>query len=284
MGYRARLGGTRRFRPERSEGADITADRIEADGIGTGRIGQGRVGTHGTGIGAPVAQYAPAGLVERVVVTLSGVRQPIVAILLAISFMTVISGKPVDGFLLALVATALAWDAGLRSAQERAAGLPVRADGFSGGTGSRDMVGEVQQRSAWTLRTARPPARIMALSIGAASICSLIFGSFTRYSWPATAGVVGVGASVVIVGWGGPTRRRAIPGKFPRSAAATWGTLLIAAGTWELIALLGQPNIETGSYAHPTISTLTDPLLASPLGRAVALFGWIGLGVFLVER
>jgi hypothetical protein len=219
------------------------------------------------------------------VVTLSGVRQPIVAILLAISFMTVISGKPVDGFLLALVATALAWDAGLRSAQERIARSRMSAaDRAFVGAGFRDMAPEVQQRSAWTLRTARLPARIVAIGLGAAAIYSLIVGSFTRYSWPATLGVVGLGASVVVVGWGGPTRRRAIPGKFPRSATTTWGTLLVAAGVWELIALLGQPNIETGSYAHPTISTLTDPLLASPLGRAVALIGWIGLGIFLVER
>jgi len=284
MGYRARLGGTRRIRLDQSDGADVTAPRTGTDSIGVNRIDRDQGGIGDAAIGPPIAEYTPAGLVERVVVTLSGVRQPIVAILLAISFMTVISGKPVDGFLLGLVATALAWDAGLRSAQERAARQHVGASSLYGSAGSRDMLPEMQQRSAWTLRTARPPARLVAVGLGAAAIYSLTVGSFTRYSWPATAGVVSLGAGVVIVGWGGPTRRRAIPARSPRSATATWGTLLVAAGIWELIALLGQPNIETGSYAHPTISTLTDPLLAFPLGRAVALLIWIALGIFLVER
>jgi hypothetical protein len=198
------------------------------------------------------------GFTERVLVTLAGVRQPIVAILLAVSFMTVISGKPVDGLLLFVVATALAMDAGARV--------------------------EGPEQSAWGLRDERLPTRVLVPGVTAAVVYSLTFGSFERYSWPATAGVVGVGASAVVVSWGGPLRRRAVPGKFSPSAIFTWTTLLVLAGIWELIALLGQPNIETGSYAHPTISTLTDPLLAHPLGRAFALLAWLGLGFFLVER
>jgi hypothetical protein len=49
-------------------------------------------------------------------------------------------------------------------------------------------------------------------------------------------------------------------------------------------ALLSQPRIDVSSAAHPTISTLTDPLLATSHGRAAALVGWIGLGWFLVQR
>lgn len=198
------------------------------------------------------------GFTERVLVTLAGVRQPIVAILLAISFMTVISGKPVDGLLLFVVATALAMDAGARM--------------------------EAPGQSAWRLREDRLPTRVLVPGVAAAVVYSLTVGSFDRYSWPATAGVVGVGASVVVVGWGGPVRRRAVPGKFSPSGVFNWASLLVLAGIWELIALLGQPDIETSSYAHPTISTLTDPLLAHSLGRAVALLAWLGLGFFLVER
>jgi hypothetical protein len=200
-----------------------------------------------------------AGFTERVLITLYGIRQPIVAILLVISFMTVISGKPVDGLLLFVVATALAMDAGAR--EENAA-----------------------MQTAWRLREDRLPGRMLVPGVAAAVVYSLTVGSFDRYSWPATAGVVGVGASVVVIGWGGPVRSRDIPPKFSRPSVLTWASLLVIAGLWELAALLGQPNIETGSYAHPTISTLTDPLLASTLGRAVALLGWIGLGFFLVER
>src|SRR5579875_7823 len=238
------------------------------------------------GGGFPVSAPAggSAGLTERVVITLSGVRQPIVAILLLISFFTVLSGKPVDGLLLFTVACALAWDAGMRSRQ--AAPGQDRAVPAPEGHGELVRVesAEPAPRSVWRLRTGRPPARYLVLGVAGAAVYSLTFGSFPRYTWPTTFGVVGLGASVVIIGWGGPIRQREIPGKFGKSAALTWGTLLVVAGLWELGALLGQPNIDTGSYAHPTISTLADPLFTTSLGRSTVMMAWIGLGYFLVER
>jgi Family of unknown function (DUF6186) len=45
--------------------------------------------------------------------------------------------------------------------------------------------------------------------------------------------------------------------------------LLVSGGTWELTSLLQQPQLTTDSYAHPTISALTDPIAGSsswPLG------------------
>lgn len=227
---------------------------------------------------ATAAAPAPPGLVERVLVVASGVRQPIVAILILISFFTVLSGKPLDGLLLVTVAIALAWDAGLHSRQAAAkvltepatrAGLPAEPPAPPG---------------AWRLRSRPPRLRLVAVGSAAAVVYALTVGSFTRYSWPATAGVVSIGASVVVVGWGGPTRQRQIPAKFTRIGAFTWGTLFLGASLWELTALLMQPSIETSSYAHPTISTLTDPLLASAPGRFIALLGWIALGAYLVER
>jgi hypothetical protein len=148
----------------------------------------------------------------------------------------------------------------------------------------RAEFGDPTQRSAWRLRAGRPALRVITLGAALAVIYSLVVGSFTRYSWPATAGVAGLGTGVVIVGWGGPTRQRAIPSRFARVGITVWGVLFVAASLWELGALLGQPDFETGSYAHPTISTLTDPLLSSALGRSVALMGWLALGFFLVDR
>jgi len=74
---------------------------------------------------------SPRGLAERVLVTLSGARQPIVLILMAITFMTVISGKPLDGLLMLVVATALCWDAGMR-ARSAAVARQVALAGLSG--------------------------------------------------------------------------------------------------------------------------------------------------------
>jgi hypothetical protein len=265
----------------------------------------------GTEASAAAVAPAPHSLADRVLITLSGIRQPIVAILLLISFFTVISGKPLDGLLLCTVATALAWDAGMQSRRPAAVSpAPMGSGALAVDSQERhgdhlllaESAGHLLARPAVPATAAEPPAsvptaptawrlrsgppRLSAMAIGsvAAVIYALTVGSFARYSWPTTAGVVGLGASVVVVGWGGPTRRRVIPGRFPRAAVLTWGSLLVAAGLWELIALLQQPNIETSSYAHPTISTLTDPLLSTAPGRSVALLGWIALGAYLVER
>lgn len=228
----------------------------------------------------PVAASSPApqGLADRVVMIAAGVRQPIVAILLIISLFTVLSGKPLDGLLLATVAMALAWDAGLNSRQAAAKALAVRA------APAVPPAEEPAQHGAWRLRSRPPRFRLVAVGSAAAVVYALTVGSFTRYSWPATAGVVSLGAGVVVVGWGGPTRQREVPAKLARIGAFTWGALFVGASLWELAALLMQPNIETSSYAHPTISTLTDPLLSSAPGRTVALLGWIALGAYLVER
>jgi hypothetical protein len=216
---------------------------------------------------------------ERAVVTVSGIRQPVVAILLMIALFTVLAGKPLDGLLLAIVAIALAWDAGMTARQHFGPAATASQDGAQEGAGS-PWPGE----AAWRPRAGRPRRRHIVIGLTGAAIYSLTVGSFSRMSWPATAGVVGLGAGVVIIGWGGPTRQREIPRPFSRTGVLSWGSLLLAACLWELGALLGQPTLAQSSYAHPTISTLTDPLLATSPGRMVALIGWIALGAFLVER
>jgi hypothetical protein len=49
------------------------------------------------------------------VAALAGLRAPVFWVLLAIAFFTSISGKPVDGVLMLIVAVGLAWDAGRRA-------------------------------------------------------------------------------------------------------------------------------------------------------------------------
>lgn len=109
-------------------------------------------------------------------------------------------------------------------------------------------------------------------------------GSFSRFSWPATVSVIGVGTAVMLVGWQGPVRDRLVPGPLPRRGTAWWGGLPVAGGSWELSPLLQQPNLAADSYAHPTISSLTDPLLGSHPGRSLALAVWLGLGWLVVRR
>lgn len=194
---------------------------------------------------------------------LAGFRAPVVWILLAIAFFTSISGKPVDGVLMLIVAVGLAWDAGRRALRHSAAEeAPARPAARTGG----------RRRFA-----------VIAL-LAAAVVYAGVVGSFSRYSWPATAGIIGLGTIVVVTGWHRPVRARPDGGRLPRAGTLAWLAALVAGCLWELYALLQQPSLTTDSYAHPTISTLTDPLLATSPGRAVVLLGWVAFGWYLVKR
>ena len=135
-----------------------------------------------------------------------------------------------------------------------------------------------QTRARW-----RRPALLTA-GLAGGVLYAVVAGSFSRYSWPATVAVAGLGAVVVAVGWRGPHHTRPAPPRPPAAGLALWGAVFVAACLWELWSLLEQPNLATSSYAHPTISTLTDPVLSTWAGRSVVLAGWLGLGWFLVER
>jgi hypothetical protein len=226
----------------------------------------------------------PAGR-TRTILARAGLREPIVAILLLIAFFSAISGKPLDGLFMLVVATGLAWDARtrFRAATRQPAGA---ANGRSPAAPAApdSPAAPAAPDSPGPPASARRSALLgLAVLVGGA-LFALVVGSFPRYSWPATAGVVGLGAVVLVAGWRGPLRARRIPQRPRRLGMALWGGLLVAGGMWELTALLEQPSLTTSSAVHPTISTLTDPLLASPAGRAAALAIWLVLGCFLVLR
>jgi hypothetical protein len=196
---------------------------------------------------------------------LAGLRAPVVWVLLAIAFFTSISGKPVDGVLMLIVAVGLAWDAGrraLRHPEAEEAPAPARTDRLAG---------------------RRRRFAVIALLAGAVAYAGVV-GSFSRYSWPATAGIIGLGTVVVLIGWHGPVRARPDGGRLPVPGALAWLVVLVAGCLWELSALLQQPSLTADSSAHPTISTLTDPLLATSSGRSVILLAWVACGWYLVER
>jgi len=125
---------------------------------------------------------------------------------------------------------------------------------------------------------------LSAAWLAAGVLYAVVVGSFSRYSWPATVPVAGLGAAVVAIGWRSPRHARPAPARPPAAGLALWGLVFVAGCLWELWSLLEQPNLATSSYAHPTISTLTDPVLSTWAGRSVVLAGWLGLGWFLVER
>jgi hypothetical protein len=113
---------------------------------------------------------------------------------------------------------------------------------------------------------------------------ALIVGGFPRYSWPATTAVACLGAVIIARGWAEPPARVSAYPALGRRGVIAWAAVFVAGGLWELAALLLQPDLMTGSYFHPTISVLSDPVLLTHTGRSVALMAWLGFGWFLVKR
>jgi hypothetical protein len=253
------------------------------------------------------------------VTALAGLREPIVVILLIIGFMSWISGKPLDGLLILLAGVSLAWDAGRRSRQAGPAEAgPAQAGPAEANSSSVEADAAAREDPILTAPGAAPvPASVTAAGsapgappppvaagqaggplaaprwrrpvlyaawLAAGVLYAVVVGSFSRYSWPATVPVAGLGAAVVAVGWRAPRVARPARARPPAAGLALWGLAFVSACLWELWSLLEQPNLATSSYAHPTISTLTDPVLSTWAGRSVVLAGWLGLGWFLVER
>ena len=212
---------------------------------------------------------AVTGLSRRWLRGAPGSRALVIVVLLLIAFFSAISGKPLDGLLMLLVAAALGWDArsAARAAVEPAGATPAGAAQAAARASQADRPA-LLRGSAWLLGGA---------------VLAVLAGSFTRFSWPATAAVVSVGTAAVVTGWRRPARRP-VPGPLPRAGVVAWAAVLAAGGLWELWSLFQQASLTVTSYAHPTLSALTDPVLATAPGRALVLAGWLLLGGYLVRR
>jgi hypothetical protein len=90
-------------------------------------------------------------------------------------------------------------------------------------------------------------------------------------------------AAVLLAGvplfWYGARRRPAAARPAGGRSAAVWLGVGGVAGAYELALRLGPDDL-----AHPTLSTLADPALATYPGRVVGYLVWIGLGAWLVSR
>jgi hypothetical protein len=124
-----------------------------------------------------------------------------------------------------------------------------------------------------------PPVWVVVMTF---LLYAVLIGDFGRYSWPATVAVTVPAAVGIMLAWRGPLHP---PGPVPEiqlGGALAWAGVFVTLGLYELTQLLLQPSLTTDSYAHPTISVMTDPVLASDPGRAIVLFVWLAVGWFLV--
>lgn len=213
-------------------------------------------------------------LLGRVLVRV--VREPVILILVLAGIVDALSGSPWShGALLVAVALGLALDRLRRRRARTVAELHQAGDPVA----SHTRRGEI----AVAPGSARRP-RFTPLAIVGGTAYAAIVGSFARFSWPATVAVFTPGIAAVVASWRDPIDPGPEPAKIEPAGALAWAGLFIALGLWELTNLLLQPSLETGSYAHPTISVLTDPVLATHAGRFVFLCLWLAFGAFLLER
>ena len=220
---------------------------------------------------------ARAGRPGRATAALAGLGEPVVVVLLLIAFFSALVGKTINSLLLLLAAAALGWDTA------RTRWRPAAPGGGAAAAASGWNRLPQSQPGREPVTVSRRRLCVLA-GFTAAALYAWVAGSFTRYSWPATVAVTGLAVIVVTTGWRGPLRPRADPGRLPAPGTALWADLVTAGSAWELAAFFQQPSLRTASYAHPRISALTDPLLASHTGRSAVLAAWLAVGWFLVRR
>ncbi len=184
-------------------------------------------------------------------------RDPVVAILLLAGIFDGLAGNLIHSILLIVVGLALGREVALGR------GGPARVAGNAG-----------------TLAIAPP----WPLAMLAAVAYAVIVGGFGRYSWPATVAVVVPGAIALILTWRNSFSPRPAVAALDPVGSIAWISAFVGLAIWELAALLLQPSLTTDSAAHPTISVLTDPVLATHPGRSIALLLWLGLGWFIMQR
>jgi hypothetical protein len=186
----------------------------------------------------------------------------VVAILVVAGIFDWLSGNPIHSTLLFAAAVALSWDA---FARRRSGELEVAAE-------------PSPVARAVANRVPIPAALLGALAF------SVVVGGFGRYSWPATVSVLVPCAFALVLAWRRPDETASGAEPFDLRGAVPWFSIVVAAGLFELTNLFLQPSMKTDSYAHPTFSVMTDPVLASHPGRSVVLILWLALGWFLMRR
>jgi hypothetical protein len=118
--------------------------------------------------------------------------------------------------------------------------------------------------------------RRRAAVIGAIAAYALLAAVFRPLTGAALVAVLVAGTPLC---WLGVRRRPRHAESVGRRSAVVWLGLGGLAAAFELGLRLG-PN----DAAHPTLSTLADPVLSTYPGRVLGYLLWIGSGAWLVTR
>lgn len=139
---------------------------------------------------------------------------------------------------------------------------------------------------AWRPVRARGAVRWWPSWPVAALICTsyaLVLVPMTRTGWPMRIAVAVPGlVALVVVLWFGRALVEEVPRRRVGRGWVVWTGLLVVGCLAQLYSWLQQPDPNTDSYAHPTLSSLVDPLLAGSVTRAVAAAVWLAVGIWLL--
>ncbi|MFI5893686.1 hypothetical protein ACIA5D_26625 [Actinoplanes sp. NPDC051513] len=121
-----------------------------------------------------------------------------------------------------------------------------------------------------------PVVRRRAAVIAAAVAYALVAAMCRPLTTAALGAVLVVGAPLF---WVGVRRRPRRAEPVGRRSAVVWLGAGGLAAAFELGVWLGPDDA-----AHPTLSTLADPLLSTYPGRVLGYLLWVGAGLWLVSR
>ena len=142
---------------------------------------------------------------------------------------------------------------------------------------TQELAERLEQRSRplilWVQSSGRP-------QLAAGLLVALAVGFPDRQTWPSTLAVSLVGVAGVWLAYVTPPA--VDPGPLPPSGAVAWLSVFLALAVWELVNLFQQPDLQTGSFDHPTLSVLADPVLDVRLWRILFVGVWLALGRWLL--
>ena len=207
---------------------------------------------------------------------------PVVLTFLVAAYFSYVTGDTVRAGYLLAVGLALSWDQARRHGPRRS---PA---GGQAGPGAGQVDPAVPAQIAFSGESADHRRAVMRRwllpAVAAGLAYSVLVGSLQRYSWPATVAVIIPAAAGVLVAWRVSAGSGGEPERLRPGGIALWAAVWTGAAAWELTALYLQPSLHTDSFAHPTLSVLADPVLASVPGRAAVLSAWLAFGWYLARR
>jgi hypothetical protein len=197
----------------------------------------------------------------------AGIREPIVVCLLLAAMFDELSGNPLHSIVLVGTAVALS----IVRARERVTTGARRETQWGDPPPLLARMRSVIDRSSIPL--------LLLPAVGLA----LVIGWFDRYSVIASLAVAAVGVTAIALSWHGPLHDEPLEPVEP-VGKVLWALVVVALAGWELTNLFLQPSLTADSWAHPTLSVLSDPVLGSPIGRSLMLFAWLRVGWGLLRR